>query len=223
MVSRSEKSRNKLKEIHTQFHNSVFSEDNAPFFRPPDVVLYNFVDNFTEKYSWREDILRNEINVEVFSGDSHKLAELVDYDILRWLRKERFLHFTNVDDDGWLLISDVDDIALNEFLNSLNPEIIPASIEYSPPTGVVTFNGVSHKMHVNGDTHKIFRYLAAHPNERISKERIWRCINKRVTSKRNVNSFSSLINRVRTSVGANDKEILLSNTVTLNAIVKIID
>lgn len=223
MVSRSEKSQKRLDKIRTQFHTSVHPEDDTPFFRPTDAELYDFVDNFTEKYSWREDIFRDEIDVKVFSGDNHKLAGQAGYDVLRWLRKEKFLHFTTVDDDGWLLVSDVDDIALNQLLGTLNPAIKPAEIEYSPSTSIVIFNGVRHSMHSNGESHKIFRYLAMHPNERISKERIWRCINKRVTSKRERNSFSSLIARVRNSVGASDKEILLDNTVTLNATVKIID
>lgn len=223
MVSRSEKSRKKLQDISIQFHNSVFPEDSTQIFRPTDIELYNFVDDFTEKYSWREDILRSEMSLQIFSSEIHQPHESRIYDILRWLRKEKFLHFTNVDDDGWLLVSGVDDLALNESLGTLNPTIVPANIQYSPSTSTVTFNGVSHKMHKNGDTHKILHYLATHPNERISKERIWRCINKRVASKRDRNAFSSLINRVRTSVGASDKEILLDNTVTLNATVQIID
>ena len=148
---------------------------------------------------------------------------MVKYNILRWLRKEQLLHFATPDDDGWLLVTGVNDIALNELLGSLNPEIVPANIKYSPSTGIVVLNGIRHKMHVNRETHKIFHYLATHPNERISKERIWRCINKRVNSKRDKNSYSSLINRVRTSVGASEKEIFLDNTVTLHAIVEIID
>ena len=223
MVSRAEKNDKWLKSRAKKLHDSTFPEDTLAIVRPTDADLYSYVDKFTEDYSWREDILRSEMSLQIFSSEIHQPHESRIYDILRWLRKEKFLHFTNVDDDGWLLVSGVDDLALNELLGTLKPTIVPANIQYSPSTSTVTFNGVSHKMHKNGDTHKILHYLATRPNERISKERIWRCINKRVASKRDRNAFSSLINRVRTSVGASDKEILLDNTVTLNATVQIID
>ncbi len=222
MVSRAEKNDKWLESEHKKLHNSTFPEDTTPFGRPTDVALHTFLDKFLEDYSWREDIFRDEIEVSVFNDGKRELSQQYKYDILRWLRKESYIHFTNVQDSGSVLVGSVKDIELYELLATLHPKIIPADIVYSPSTKIVIFNGKRHRMQ-QGDTYKIFHLLATNPNERITKAQIWRSINKRQTIKREVGSFSSLIARVRTSVGASNDEILLKDEVTLNGQVKISD
>lgn len=222
MVSRAEKNDKRLENKEKKLHDSIFPEDAMPISKPTDVALYTFLDKFLEDYSWREDILREEIELPVFDSEKRELTQQNKYDILRWLRKGSYIYFTNAQDDGSVLVSNVKDNELHDLLASLHPEITPANIAYSPSTKVVIFNGKKHHMQ-HGDTYKIFHLLATHPNERITKAQIWRSINKRYTNKREINTFSSLIARVRESVGASNEEIFLKDKVTLHARVIISD
>jgi hypothetical protein len=223
MVSRAEKNDKWLKSQAKKLHDSTFPEDTLAIVRPTDADLYSYVDKFTEDYSWREDILKDEILLHVFNCEEQDSIQLGNYNILRWLREKKYIQFSNADENGWILINNVKDDELNKLLGTLHPEIIPADITYSAYDRVVIFNGKRHKMHEGSDSHKIFHLLATHPNERISKARVWRAINQRSSTKRQDNNFSSLIKRVRTSVGATKQEISLKDTVVLNATVKITD
>lgn len=222
MTSQDEKRGKWLKNEAKKFHDANFPEDTAPVVRPTDADLFTFLDKFLEDYSWREDILRSEILLHIFERDRYEPSQLHKYDILRWLRDKSFLSFTNTDDDGFLLITNVEEMQLHELVGALHPKIKPAVIEYSPATRVVIFNGKKHRMHAS-DNHKIFHLLATHPNERISKEKVWRSIGFRHTRKRDIDDFSKLVARVRTTVGASVEEIMLKDNVTLNATVKITD
>lgn len=206
---------------------NLLPEDAVPLTRPTDRDLYNFLEQFTDDYSWREDILSDKMNVNVFeydtANDSYTVSETEQekYNIFRWLRDKKYLQFDN-NQDGTITVFRVNEDSLYKLMNELHPDIQPATVTYSPSSKIVIFNGKQVGMYT-GESHTIFHLLASRPNERISKEAIWRAIGKRAKLKREKDKFSILIDRVRTSVGANKKEINLKGSVTLHANVKIID
>jgi hypothetical protein len=223
MVSRAEKNDKLLKSLARNLHNSTFPEDSVLVARPTDAELYGYVDKLAEDYSWREDILRDEIRLHIFKNGQEGLVQQSAYNILRWLRQKKYIHFINADEDGWILINIPKEDNLNYLLTTLRPQIVPARIVYSPSNNMLIFNGKKHRMHEGSNTRKIFHLLATHANERITKAQVWRSINQRNLSKRENNTFSSLIKRVRTSVGATNQEIYLKDTVVLNAKITISD
>ncbi len=227
-MKRSEKQDRLLKKLGADFHIRSFPEDGTTFFRPPDVVLHTFLLKFLDDYSWREDMPQNHIRLHIFERDEFSpetpkpaINEQEQYDLLRWLRLNKYLTFSNADGDGFVDIHDVDDLALENILDGLSPEIKPAKVTYVPSDRVVIYNGLRHKM--RGRNLKIFDLLARNPNDRISKEKIWRTAGIRAVSKRDYAAFSKMINDVRITLKASGDEIKLDGSVTLHAYVEIID
>ncbi len=225
MVTKQEKFRKFLENEIYKLHQDAYPEDASIVTRPPDSVLYKFLDTFLEKYSWREDIFGTRMNIRVFDEDSTNGSYVITkerqqyYDILRWLNNEKYLLLTNLG-DGFVAVHDVKEQELNRLTDSLQPDIIPAHIIYNPSTKVVIFNGVRHTLQ-QGKNLSIFHLLATNPNKRLSKESVWRVIGFRSTRKRDTSDFSKIVANVRTSVGASLEEIQLDGTVTLHANVEI--
>lgn len=209
--------------MSVNFHSSNFPEDSDRILRPTDVALHAFLDKFLDGYSWREDITRGQISLRVFNMKEGPATtgERELYNLLRWLRSKKYLSFHNVDDSGFLEIYDVDESALEALLDDLHPEIKPATIIYFPVERVVIYNGVKHKM--RNRNLKLFDLLARNPNERISKEKVWRAIGFRASTKRERDRFSKIINDTRITLGATTSEIMLQDSVTLHAHVEISD